>query len=116
MEAEHATPELPFDIEVLREAIDALGLEPVVDLSRRMVETARSDIESLAEMDNEEMARVLHGMSGAAACCGASRLANLAAAKMGALPLRDHDIDELMDAVDATQDWIEKDMTRAGAI
>lgn len=115
MEAEPAKSELPFDIEILSEAIDALGLEPIIDLSRRMVDTARSDIERLSKIDSEEVARVLHGMSGAAACCGASRLANLAAAKISAKPLRDDDISELMDAVDATQNWIEKDMIRAGA-
>lgn len=38
-EAEPAKSELPFDIEVLSEAIDALGPEPAIDLSRRMVDT-----------------------------------------------------------------------------
>lgn len=101
-----AVAESPFDLDALYEAIDAVGPQAVLDLTHAMVEAALEDISRLNEMSENETIRALHAIRGAAACCGALHLSQIAYAKNLCLPLDDADILELMEAVRTTRKWL----------
>lgn len=100
----------PFDLEAISDAVDALGLEPVIELSRRMIDACCKDLDEILGLYDAEAYRVLHALSGAAACCGARELSELAKVKARCLPLEPSDVLEMRRLARDTRHWIENHM------
>ena len=98
--------EVRFDAAAVHEAIEAVGAQSVLELGNNMIDAVLADIDKLHLMSDVEARHALHAMRGAAACCGASGLAQLAAAKYRSSGLSLSDIQNLRQAALVTRNLL----------
>ena len=98
--------EVRFDAAAVHEAIEAVGEQSVLELGNNMIAAVLADLDKLHLMSDVEARHALHAMRGAAACCGASGLAQLAGAKYCSSGLSLSDIQDLRQAALGTRDLL----------
>ena len=99
-----------IDMEMVEQGAEALGREEMIKLCRLMASTCLADARRLAVLDAAEKRRTLHSLAGAAASCGAERLAVEARRLERSPTWSDDDFETLCNVALATQDWINRDL------